>query len=62
MQFGSSYKKYYGYGATNDYTHGVIPDHIVTQPEAMDYAIAQIMKRRELDYSLLIAAARLLVM
>lgn len=47
MQFGTSYKKFYNYGATDENTHGVIPDYEVSQQEAMDFAIDLILKGRK---------------
>lgn len=41
-----SYKKFYGYGARDDDTHGVIPDYSVSSAKAMDLAVDLILKER----------------
>jgi hypothetical protein len=46
MQFGASFKKFYLYGATDENTHGVIPDYEVSQENAMDFAVGLIFKTR----------------
>ena len=44
IQFGTSFKKFYMYGSTDEHMHGVIPDIKVPAAEAMDYAISNILK------------------
>jgi hypothetical protein len=41
-----SYKKFYCYGASDDDTHGVIPDYNVSSAKAMEYAVDMILKGR----------------
>jgi len=48
IRFGVSWKKFYGYGADDSYTHGVRPDYEVPVEEAMDYAI-ELIKNRKLQ-------------
>ncbi|MCD8101162.1 MAG: S41 family peptidase [Alistipes sp.] len=43
---GCSWKKFYGYGATDDDTHGVIPDHPVAADRALDYTVELIRNGR----------------
>ncbi|MCC8019651.1 MAG: hypothetical protein LIO85_07760 [Rikenellaceae bacterium] len=43
---GCSWKKFYGYGATDSETHGVIPDHTVPADRALDYTIELIRSAR----------------
>lgn len=47
LKFGVSWKKFYGYGATDDNIHPVEPDHEIAAEQAMDYAIDLIKKKRE---------------
>jgi len=42
LVFGVSWKKFYGYGATDAHTHGVIPEYQTPASEAMDFAIKSI--------------------
>ena len=40
-----SYKKFYHYGATDENTHGTLPDYDVKAENAMDFAIDLIMNK-----------------
>jgi len=44
LVFGVSWKKFYGYGATDEHTHGVKPDYEVPAEQAMDFVKALINK------------------
>jgi hypothetical protein len=46
MQFGTSHKKFYHYGATDNNIHGTIPDHQVPVDQAMDHAVDLILRSR----------------
>lgn len=45
LRIGSSFKKFYGYGATDDHTHGVFPDYQVPAKEALDFTINKLIKK-----------------
>jgi len=44
--FGTSWKKFYGYGADDSYMHGVRPDYEVKADRALDYAIDMIKSKK----------------
>ncbi|MBB4034371.1 hypothetical protein GGR21_000256 [Dysgonomonas hofstadii] len=46
MRFGTSWKKFYGYGADDSYTHGVKPDYEVPADKALDYTIRLIKSQK----------------
>jgi len=46
LQIGVSHKKFYQYGATDENTHGTIPDYEVPANEAMDFAVKMILENR----------------
>jgi len=46
ITFGVSWKKFYGYGADDSYTHGVKPDYEVPADEALDYTLNLIKKQK----------------
>jgi len=44
--FGVSWKKFYGYGADDSYTHGVKPDYEVPADEALEYTMKLIKSQK----------------
>ncbi len=44
LYYSISHKKFYQYGATDENTHGTIPDYIVPQEKALDFTIDMITK------------------
>lgn len=44
VEFGASFRKFYGYGANDSQRHGVRPDCKIPADEAMDYAVNMIRK------------------
>lgn len=46
QQIGVSHKKFYQFGATDENTHGTIPDYEVPANEAMDFAVKKILEKR----------------
>lgn len=47
LKFGISWKKFYGYGASDEDVTGVIPDYQVDPKKAMDFTINLIKQRQE---------------
>jgi hypothetical protein len=46
LQYSVSHKKFYQYGATDQDTHGTIPDIIIPEETALDYTIKMIEKNK----------------
>ena len=46
IHFGASYKKFYGYGATDENTHGVIPDIEIPAEQALEKAFELIRNKK----------------
>jgi hypothetical protein len=51
LQVGVSHKKFYQYGATDENTHGTIPDYEVPANEAMDFAVKMILENRSVNHT-----------
>jgi hypothetical protein len=43
LQYSVSHKKFYQYGATDNYFHGTIPDYIISDDRALNYTLKLIM-------------------
>ena len=45
LQLTISHKEFYGYGATESESHGVIPDYKVNAEDALDYTIEKLINK-----------------
>ncbi|MCD8186418.1 MAG: S41 family peptidase [Rikenellaceae bacterium] len=43
LSYDVSWKKFYGYGAANEHTHGVLPDYPVAEEEALTYTLERLI-------------------
>ena len=46
LLYGISYKKFYQYGATDDNTHGTLPDYNIQSAKALDFTIDMITQKK----------------
>lgn len=42
--YGTSWKKFYGYGATDAHTHGVLPDYPVAEEDALEHTLQNLIQ------------------